>query len=165
MTWEEKAFLISCIKIQGVTAHNNQRSRDAGVLIRSSYRCVICVAVGCCIWFVTMQRKKSKGTSAAARVCFVFVWRGSSVSVWSVYRTLKIPLCCISTDSGPVVSFVYMASWDVGNPGWPHGKEQPQDAKDFQLPSTGKTRLWNMWNEATFKPRLVWSSDHSPLWS
>lgn len=32
----------SHIKIQGVTARDNQRSRDAGVLIRSSYRCVIC---------------------------------------------------------------------------------------------------------------------------
>lgn len=28
VTWEEKAFLISCIKIQGVTARDNQRSRD-----------------------------------------------------------------------------------------------------------------------------------------
>lgn len=59
------------------------------------------------IWFMT---KSYVDTSAAAQVCFLFVWRSSSLWVWSVYRTLKIPRCCISTDAGPVVSFVYMAS-------------------------------------------------------
>lgn len=70
----------------------------------------------------------SGSTSAApAQACFLFVWWwGSSLRVWSVYRTLKIPRCCISRDSGPCRFIcLYGAVFKCNNSsvaGRPHGK-------------------------------------------
>lgn len=83
--------------------------------------------------------------------------------VWSVYRTLKIPLCCISIDAGPVVSFCLYGLFRCWQPGCPHGKEQPEDAKDFQLRYTGRRWLQNRQNVERFKLRVIRFQTKSPL--
>lgn len=110
---------------------------------------------------------RHKLAAAAAQVCFLFVWRGSSFFfffwVWSVYRILKIPLCCISIDAGPVVSFCLHGLFRCWQPGCPHGKEQPEDAKDFQLCYTGRRWLQNRQSVERFKLRVIKIQKKSPL--
>lgn len=47
---------------------------------------------GCCVWVVTKSHENwTTSTSKDVQVCFLFVWPGSCLGVWSVYHTLKIP--------------------------------------------------------------------------